>query len=427
MQYKAPKGTKDIQPAQSHLWHSIENTMRAVTRNYGYREVRTPVFESTELFLRGVGDTTDIVQKEMYTFLDKGNRSMTLKPEGTAGVVRQFVEHGGASEAQPVKMYYLNCPVFRYENTQAGRLREHHQFGVELFGAPQPSADAEVMSLAAAVLQKLGVTSLDLRINNIGCPACRPKYNQALREYFSEHLDDMCTDCRGRFEHNPLRMLDCKKEGCREFTGKAPVMIDYACEDCAAHFDELQGLLGVLKIAHTVDPYIVRGLDYYTKTVFEFVSTHAGSQGTVCGGGRYDRLIEELGGSSIPGVGFGMGMERLLMVLDAQGQLPKAPRLFDIYVASMGEPAKKAAMALVQDLRGRGVKAECDHVGRSLKAQLKYADKIQAAHVLVLGESELNSGVANCKDMDSGAGQEMRLEGFADAYAKRMSCVSDGA
>ena len=359
------------------------------------------MFEHTELFARGVGDTTDIVNKEMYTFLDKGGRSVTLKPEGTAGVARMFIENGLASSPLPMKSYYIT-PCYRYERPQAGRLREFHQFGVEIYGSPAPSADVEAIFAASAFLQKLGI-SAQLRLNSIGCPACRAGYNAALKEYFRPRLGEMCPACRERFEKNPLRMLDCKEEGCKAITAGAPKILDYLCPDCAAHFQKVEELLAASGIEHVVDPNIVRGLDYYTRTVFEFVSDSIGAQGTVCGGGRYDGLIAGLGGPSTPAVGFAAGLERLLLLMENTGvQFPAAP-VPDIYVAGMDEASRARALSLVAALRRQDISAECDLMERSVKAQLKYADKLGARYVAVIGESELAEGAVNLKKMSDGS------------------------
>jgi histidyl-tRNA synthetase len=408
MQVQAPKGMKDVTPKESYKWQYVEALAREICAVYGYAETRTPVLEHTELFLRGVGDTTDIVQKEMYTFTDKGDRSVTLKPEGTAGAVRMFLENKLFSEAQPTKMYYLYCPVFRYEKPQAGMFREHHQFGVEVFGAPRASADAEVISLACALLGKLGVEHLSVSINSIGCPECRKTYNDALKAYLRGNYDALCETCKSRFEKNPMRILDCKEEKCGAIVKNAPKTLDYLCADCAAHFEELKTCLAALDIAYTVDPMIVRGLDYYTKTVFEIISTEGAYKGTVCAGGRYDRLIAELGGPDMPAVGFGMGMERLLLVAESFRPIPE-PEPLDVYVAAMGDVARGEGLRLVNRLRVEGVKAEFDHAGRSFKAQFKYADKLGARFVAVLGEDELIKGVVKLKDMAGGTERELPL------------------
>jgi len=396
---KAPKGTKDVLPAQSSKWHYVESVARDICARFGYREIRTPVFEHTELFLRGVGDTTDIVQKEMYTFDDKGGRSLTLKPEGTAGVVRSFVENSLYGDAQPTKMYYLSTPVFRYERPQAGRLREHHQFGIEVFGSQGPSIDAEVITVALSLFQTLGIKGLALNINSIGCKKCRPAYNAALREYLKQREDSLCRNCRERMSTNPLRALDCKEESCRDIVREAPVMLDSLCDECAAHFEGLKKRLEAAGIEYSVNPFIVRGLDYYTKTVFEIISTDIGAQGTVCGGGRYDGLVEELGGPSMPGIGFGLGIERLLLVLESLGiELPE-PRLCDAYVCTLGDAAAVEGFCVTKRLREAGIKAECDHMGRSLKAQLKYAGKLGARFTVIIGDDELIKSVAVVRDM----------------------------
>lgn len=410
MALQAPKGTRDVVPQESYKWQYVEGLAREICERYGFAEVRTPVFEHTELFLRGVGDTTDIVQKEMYTFEDKGGRSITLKPEGTAGVVRLFVEHKLFSDAQPTKMYYLNCPVFRYEKPQAGRLREHHQFGIELFGAQRASADAECIGVALELFRRVGVRDLAVHINSIGCPKCRPNYHAALKEYLHGHVGELCETCKERLEKNPLRVLDCKEAACKRITAEAPIILDYLCDECSGHMDELKACLNAMGVDYSVDPYIVRGLDYYTRTVFEIISTHIGSQGTVCGGGRYDGLVEEIGGPSLPAVGFGLGLERLLLVAENQGIVIPAPYSCDVYVAAMGDEARLKGFALAFALRGVGLRAECDHVGRSFKAQFKYADKLGVRYVAVLGEDELSSNRIKLKNMATGEERQVSLD-----------------
>ena len=374
---QAPRGTKDVLPQDSYRWQVVEAKMRKAAALAGYREVRTPVFEHTELFARGVGDTTDIVQKEMYTFKDKGDRSLTLKPEGTAGAVRAFLESNLYAEALPCKMYYVNSPIFRYEAPQSGRLREHHQFGLECFGAQDATTDAELILLAYRLVSSLGVKNLAVKINSIGCPNCRPKYHARLKEFLADRIDELCPTCRTRFERNPLRVLDCKEKHCQELVQNAPSILDLLCDDCADHFAQLQECLQAAGIPYVVDSRIVRGLDYYTKTVFELITQTPEGNLTVCGGGRYDNLVEELGGPSIPAAGFGMGIERLLMLLDSEGvQLP-CPDTLDVFVTYMGQ-AKLAAFRLVEELRAAGIKADMDHCGRSLKAQFKFANKTGA-------------------------------------------------
>ncbi len=395
-----PKGTKDVLPQDSYKWQFVENAVRKTAQIFNVQEIRTPTFEHTEVFARGVGETTDIVNKEMYTFIDKGDRSMTLKPEGTAGVARSFVENGMASYAMPLKLYYIT-PCFRYERPQAGRLREFHQFGVEYLGADTPEADAEVIILAKTFLNNLGVKNLTLYINSIGCPECRKNYQNALKEYL-KNSGELCELCNSRLEKNPLRVLDCKNEDCKKITANAPKIIDYLCDDCNAHFNKVQSLLNKSGVEYQIDAGIVRGLDYYTRTVFEFVSTEIGAQGTVCGGGRYDGLISQFGGGKVAGIGFATGIERLLIVLEKSGiEIPK-PEGVKVYFAPMGEDCALKAFELVSNLRAKGVNAQTDIVGRGIKSQFKYADKIGAKFVAVIGSEEMNNGVVKVKNMASG-------------------------
>ncbi len=396
-----PKGTKDMLPQDAYKWHYVESVARSTAAKFGFKEIRTPMFEHTELFLRGVGETTDIVTKEMYTFEDKGGRSMTLRPEGTAGVARCFIENGLFQGVMPMKAYYI-ASVFRYEKPQNGRLREHHQFGVECYGSDSPSADAEVIALAHSFLSEVGLDSLELNINSIGCPKCRAEYNAALKAYIGENLQNMCGQCRQRFDKNPLRILDCKEETCKAITAKAPKITDYLCEDCKTHFEKVQNLLSKQGITYKVNPGIVRGLDYYTRTVFEFVSTDIGAQGTVCGGGRYNNLVEEVGGKPTPAVGFGLGLERLLLVLENLNKLNACEEHTDLYVLPIGENAKEYALSLVSKLRSEGISAETDIMDRGIKAQMKYADKSGARYVVALGDDEIASGTIKLKNMSDG-------------------------
>lgn len=418
MQIQAPKGTKDVLPGDSYKWQYIENEMRRLCSSFGIHELRTPIIEHTELFMRGVGDTTDIVQKEMYTFTDKGDRSITLKPEGTAGMVRAFLENRLFNEALPQKMYYLNAPVFRYEKPQAGRLREHHQFGVEFFGSPSFETDAEVMLLALTLFRHLGLSELTLRINSIGCSECRKEYNKALYDYLKAHIDTMCDTCKGRLERNPMRIIDCKEEHCKEICKSAPRTIDYLCDDCKKHFEGIKGYLDACGVSYEVDPDIVRGLDYYTGTVFEIVSTRIGSQGTVCGGGRYNNLVEELGGPSLPAVGFGLGMERLIMVMENSGCVIPEPKPVKVYFAAMGDKPRLTAFSLVQQLREHGIYAEFDHMSRSMKAQFKYANKLCAEFTAILGEDELTNGIAKIKSMADGVESCIRLDEIVEFFTE---------
>ncbi len=415
-----PKGTKDVLPQNSYKWHYIENMARKITKEFGFKEIRTPIFESTELFLRGVGDTTDIVNKEMYTFTDKGNRSMTLKPEGTAGVARSFVENSLSNNPQPTKMYYIT-PVFRYEKPQNGRLREHHQFGVEMFGSSKASADVEVISLVHNFFQKLGIKGVDLFINNIGCPTCRKEYSKALREYFADHKEELCPTCLERLEKNPLRILDCKVEKCKNIVKNSPSVLDYLCEDCRNHHNEVCETLDYLGIKYQVNPMIVRGLDYYTKTVFEFVSNSIGSQGTVCGGGRYNNLVEEIGGKSTPGVGFGMGIERLIMVMENDNLYLGEDEKPTVYIAPLGDEQYKECQKLVFQLRENGISAETDLMNRSLKAQMKYADKIGAKFTVVIGENEMATRQIIIKNMLTKETKELIIEALVNFFINDLN------
>lgn len=413
-----PKGTKDVLPAESYKWHYIENIVRDITGKYGFSEIRTPTFEHTELFLRGVGETTDIVNKEMYTFEDKGKRSITLKPEGTAGVARSYVENGLSEAPQPMKMYYIT-PVFRYERPQAGRLREHHQFGVELYGSDSPYADVEVISVAKTLFDRLGIENLELNINSIGCPICRAEYNKALKDYLKDHIDGMCPTCKERLDKNPLRILDCKEERCKAINANAPKVIDYLCDDCRNHHETVKNILTSLGISFKVNPNIVRGLDYYTKTVFEFVSTSIGAQGTVCGGGRYNNLVKEVGGKPTPAVGFGMGIERLIMVLEALGLSLGENEVPSVYLAPLSQNEMMDTYRLVAELRAKGVSVDTDIMGRSLKAQMKYAGKRGYKYVVVLGESELANGLAKIKIMATGEEVAVQINNLADEILRR--------
>ncbi len=409
---QAPKGTQDMLPDRAHRWQRIEKTMREICRLAGYREIRTPIFEHTELFQRGVGDGTDVVQKEMYTFEDKGGRSITLKPEGTAGVVRALIEGHLYAEPLPSKLYYVSCPNFRYEKPQAGRLRAFHQNGVEVFGAKDPSVDAEVIALALDLLQKSGISGLKLFINSIGCPECRGAYQQALKQYLEGRLSTLCKTCNERFERNPLRILDCKEDAHK--LDDAPSMLDHLCDDCREHFESLKAYLGALGIEYGIDPRIVRGLDYYTKTVFEIITDAPDGALTVCGGGRYDALVEELGGPSLPGVGFGMGVERMIMVQDQLGVDVPAEPLYDVFVVTMGREARLEAAKLVRQLRAEGLKADLDHAARSMKAQFKYANKTGARRVVIIAGDELEKGVVKFRDMESGFEAEVAREKIVD-------------
>lgn len=410
----APKGTKDMLPDQSYKWHYVEGKFADICRKYGFREIRTPMFEHTEVFARGIGDTTDVVQKEMYTFNDHAGRSITLKPEGTSGVVRAFIEHKQYAELQPTK-YYYDTDCFRYEKPQSGRLRHFHQFGIEVFGTSDMIADAEVICLANDFLTELGVNETELRINSVGCPECRSKYREALKDFLRPRYEELCGTCKDRFERNPMRILDCKSEICQEIVKDAPRMLDYLCDDCRGAFEELKANLTSMGIDFTVDPNIVRGLDYYTKTAFEFVTTKIGAQGTVCGGGRYDHLIEELGGPPIPGVGFGLGIERLLMVMEASGAYFPPDEGVEVFIAVMGDRAKAFGLKLCREMRQKGIVAEMDTLARNIKGQFKYADRLHAKYTLIIGDNEIEKGVVSVKDMANSSQKEVRIE---DIYSE---------
>lgn len=413
------KGTEDIMPKDSYRWIFLEDIMRRQANAYGYKEVRTPVFEQTSLFARGVGETTDVVQKEMYTFSTKGDESITLRPEGTAGAARAFLEHSVQNDGLPSKQYYLTT-CYRYEKPQAGRQREFHQFGIEVFGTQNPSADAEVISLVNGLFEILGLSKIRLEINSIGCPKCRSKYHEKLREYFSQYKDKLCDTCLGRLERNPMRIIDCKSPVCSEIAKDAPKMIDFLCEECEEHFEKVKSYLDIAGVKYEVNPTIVRGLDYYTKTVFEFVSDNIGAQGTVCGGGRYDGLIEELGGQHTPSLGCAMGIERLLLLIESSGvEIPK-PDTCDLYIASMGENASLKAFALAEEVRKSGLSAQCDIVGRGLRPQMKFADKIGAKFSVVLGDNEIEENKAEVKNMETGEKTPVSLTDFAKEFEDIM-------
>ena len=406
MAIKAPKGTKDTMPRDSYKVQYIEKEFSELCRLYGFGEVRTPMFESTELFNRGVGETTDIVQKEMYTFEDLGHRSITLKPEGTSPAVRAFIESHDYAEMQPTK-YYYDSPCFRYERPQAGRLREFHQFGVENFGTPDMMADAEVIALASDFIKKIGIEDVELRINSVGCRECRPVYRKALQDYLRPYYEDLSDISKDRFEANPMRIIDSKDITDQRIAKDAPYMLDYLCDDCKAAFEALKTNLDAMGISYVVDPRIVRGLDYYTKTAFEFVTTKIGAQGTVCGGGRYDHLVEEIGGPSIPGVGFGLGKERLLILMEQNDIIVDDPNVPDISVSFIGDKARLYALDLVHKLRACGVSAIIDTLNRNLKGQMKYANKLNARYSVVIGDNEIEKGIVTLKNMHSGEQKEI--------------------
>lgn len=408
---KAPKGTEDLLPQDSYKWQYLERKFKEVCDNFGYKEIRVPTFEHTELFERGVGDTTDVVEKQMYTFLDKGGRSITLRPEGTASVARSYLQNNLYAETLPLKMWYC-LPCFRYENKQKGRLREFHQFGIEAFGSKGPSIDAEVVSLAITYLTGVGLNDLSVNINSIGCPECRKKYNEALKAWLKPKYEELCGTCKQRFDRNPLRILDCKSDICQGLAKDAPRLLDYICDDCREHFESFKKALDNMNITYSVDSGIVRGLDYYTKTVFEIIS----GPFTVCGGGRYDGLVEEFGGEKTPAIGFGLGIERLLIRLSENGaEIPDEAKP-DLYIATLGAAAGEKAQVVAFELRKNGIKVETDHIGRGLKPQMKYSDKIGAKYTLVLGDSEIETGKIRLKNMQTGEQTEWELDRIAEFF-----------
>ncbi|MEX2355500.1 MAG: histidine--tRNA ligase [Thermaerobacterales bacterium] len=405
-----PRGTYDLWSPEIEKWHYVENRIRDLCRRYGYTEVRTPVIEHAELFERGVGETTDVVEKEMYTFTDRGDRRLTLRPEGTAPVLRAYLENGLHNGPQPVKLFYLTTPMFRFERPQAGRFRQHYQFGVEVLGAGDAGLDLEIIDLPLRLLVELGVTDLVVRINSMGCPECRPAYRERLQAYYRPLVDDLCPDCLRRLEVNPLRLLDCKRDKCLVLKQGAPKTSDHLCGDCAGHFDALQRGLTALNIPYEIDHQIVRGFDYYTRTVFEIIDSGLGAQNTVCGGGRYDGLVEVLGGNPTPGIGFGLGMERLLDVLQGHGVDLPGPRPLDIFIASLGADARTVALRLLGELRREGLAADVDYLDRGLRAQMRHAGRYPARSVVVIGDDEITAGKARLRWLDTGVQEEITLD-----------------
>ena len=417
---KAPRGTKDITPKDVYKWHYIEKKFREICALYGYEEIRTPIFEHTEVFSRSVGDTTDVVQKEMYTFTDRGDRQLSLKPEGTAGVIRSFIENKMYADTQPTKLYYIT-PCFRYERPQAGRQRQFHQFGIEVLGSDGPSVDAEVISLAVQFFNEMGLNNLSVNINSVGCPKCREEYNRKLKEYLDKKVDVLCETCLERKDKNPMRVIDCKNPHCKENLQDIPFMIDHLCDDCKDHFEKLQTYLKEMDINYVVDKTIVRGLDYYKKTAFEIISNDIGSQSTVCGGGRYDGLVEMLGGpKGISGIGFGLGAERLLLTLENNNIEIENPKSTDIYIATIGDVAKTKSFKLIKDLRANHISADNDHLDKSLKAQFKYSDKLNAKYTVVIGDDELANDTATLKNMKTSEQTTIKLSELVDELKKRL-------
>ena len=417
MQIQSPKGTRDILPSDIQTWQWVEKVARSIFETYGYQEIRTPIFESTELFVRGVGDTTDIVEKEMYTFNDKANRSITLRPEGTAPVVRAILQNRLLEGTNVLKLYY-NGRMYRYERPQAGRFREHWQVGVEVFGAADPAVDAEVISLAHHFYSTLGFKDLMLRLNTIGDRACRPNYVTELKTFTKSRLDLFCKECQGRYERNPLRLFDCKK-GCREILNEAPRLVDYLCEPCREHFDSVKSYLEVSQIDYTENPDLVRGMDYYSRTTFEFTAGGLGAQNAIGGGGRYDYLVEEFGNKSTPGIGFGLGVDRIILALKAQEvAIPTQPSV-EVYIAVLGEETMPAAFQLAQRLRVGDIRTELEYTGRSLKAQMKTANKLNARYVVILGEDEIRDKTATIRNMETGDQQSIAFDRLVDELKKQ--------
>ena len=414
MAIRAQKGTRDMLPQDAYKWHYVEDEWRKICNEYGFKEIRTPEFEATELFNRGVGDTTDIVQKEMYTFNDLGGRSITLKPEGTSLAARAFIESNLYAETQPTKVFY-NTPCFRYEKPQSGRLREFHQFGIENFGTHSMLADAEIIALGYDFLNRMGVGDVELHISSVGCRKCRPVYRKTLQDFLRPNYDCLCDTCKSRFEKNPMRILDCKSQEDQDLCKDAPMMIDYLCDECKQDLEDVKRYLDDMGIKYIVDPSIVRGLDYYTKTAFEFIGTGIGTQGTVCGGGRYDHLIEEIGGPDMPGVGFGLGKERLIMLMENAGETFGGEDKLQLFLTWIGDEAKDYAVTLLHELRGQGIRADMDSRERNLKGQMKYANKLGAQYTVVIGEDEVKSGDLTLKNMETGEQTKVRREELVNA------------
>ncbi len=409
-----PRGTNDFLPGEVEKWQYLEKLIREQFANYHYKEIRTPIFEHTELFLRSVGETSDIVSKEMYSFEDKGLRHVTLRPEGTAGVVRAFVENKLFAQSLPAKLYYIG-PMFRYDQPQAGRYRQFHQLGCEVLGSAEPIVDAEVITFAVDLFSKLGLQSLSVLINTVGCDHCRPRYQQALKDYFSQYKDQLCPTCLERLGKNPLRLLDCKEEGCKAVAAGAPTTLDYACDDCKSHFEKVCAYLESVGIQYEVDTTLVRGLDYYTQTAFEVIMNKVGSQqNAICGGGRYNKLVSQIGGDDVPGVGFAAGMERVFLTVAEEGIELPVDTAIDVYVAPLGDAAKEVCFKLTHALRQKGLKVETDYLSKSMKAQMKAADKNHARYTIIVGDDELAQGVCVVRDMAQSTQENVALDNVLD-------------
>ncbi|MFH1386324.1 MAG: histidine--tRNA ligase [bacterium] len=421
MKYTAPRGTKDILPAETPLWQFVEESCRSLFGVYNYQEIRTPIFESTDLFTRSIGTTTDIVKKEMYTFPDRKGRSLTLRPEETAPVVRAALENNLISTDNLTKLYYIG-PMFRYERPQAGRQRQFHQAGVEVFGSTDPLLDAEVIQLAVNLFSMIGLKDLSVNLNSVGCSVCQPGYRAAIQKYFKEHIKDMCADCQERVELNPLRILDCKEAHCQKYLEKAPASVDHLCEECKTHFSRLVSLLDSLLVKHMINKRLVRGLDYYTKTAFEIVSKSLGAQNAVCGGGRYDNLVEELGGKKVPAIGFAVGLERVVEIMKNEKLKMENEGKLQLYIATLGDEARKLGFNLVTKARSLGLSADLDYLGKSLKAQMKSADRMKAEYVYIIGEEELKSGLGLLKNMKTAEQSPIAFDKVFDQFAGECEC-----
>ena len=410
---QAIRGMNDILPEQSPLWRYFETTVAQLLDSYGYRQIRMPIVEFTELFQRSIGEVTDIVEKEMYTFTDRGERSLTLRPENTAAVVRAYLENKLYADNQLAKLFYIG-PMFRYDRPQAGRYRQFHQFGIEAIGLSNPAVDAEIITLAVQFLQKLGLTELNLQLNSVGCPKCRPVYREKLQEFLQDKVEDLCNDCKSRYDRNPMRILDCKNEKCTALSQGAPEMIECLCDDCGTHFNKLKELLTATNISYNLNPRLVRGLDYYTKTAFEIQYAPLGAQSAVCGGGRYDGLIGECGGNDTPAIGFAIGIERVLLALEKQNLLPDFNDGSDVFILQFGEVTESVAFNLMSQLRANGLKAEMDFSGRSFKAQMKQANKLNAKYVIIVGEDEVTQNVVTLKNMANSQQEVVAVENIID-------------
>lgn len=413
MKYNAPRGTNDILPPDTLKWQYIENKTHQLFSNYNYQEIRTPIFEYTELFQRGIGEVTDIVEKEMYTFEDKGGRSLTLRPEGTASVMRSFLENKIYGQAQPTKYYYIG-PMFRYERPQSGRFRQFHQLGVEALGSNDPALDAEIISLGIRLLENFGLNDLEVHLNSVGCSDCRPDYVDKLKKYLKQNKEKLCDNCKSRIDRNPLRVLDCKNESCQAVIKDAPKITNNLCEDCETHFEEVQDYLDIIDLNYIINPLLVRGLDYYTNTAFEIKDNALGAQDTVFGGGRYNGLAEEIGSRDLPGIGFALGIERLLLSLEAKDiELPVDSGV-DLYITVIGDKAKKESFKLLDKLRNSDFKTEIDYLGRSVGSQMKSADRMNAEYTIIIGENELNNNSATIRNMNSGDEKEIQLSNLLE-------------